>query len=423
MNIPTWEEFSFYLKGDKKMDIPSTFYGKYEYIRNWFLTRQFNEFYLKQFFSEAKRDLYYRDPTRLTQTINEYIYITRLIVEYNEYQKKQSSDIVNSGSLPMSLTWEDMRKYYYVRKHNRSEEGFYKGKFNEIQQYFKDKPFTTEHIEGFLSYLQDRFKKQYGKDIATSYYNKYLSILRVMGELLKTDIVKNFQGFKTKYEETEVLTTDEFERLLMVKRSYQLNSEAINHRWNTLIKTMIITTCRPGELKYATWDDLKGNYLYFAITKNGSPHKVYLPDSLLVDINKLKGRQHNFIFGGNQGSFEICRLNEEILERCRLAGINKHITARSLRGTGITSYLKKYNPHQVAKISNHKTIDTIYRHYYKPDENEIRDIVRHNEIMPEDPTNEEILQEYKNISQKFKKTSFNKYIPDIERYIENLLYR
>jgi len=64
-----------------------------------------------------------------------------------------------------------------------------------------------------------------------------------------------------------------------------------------------------------------------------------------------------------------------------------------------------------------------YRHYYKPDEDEIKDMVRHNEVQPDEPSNAEIIEAYHKVSEQFKKTSFSKRIPELERYIENLLYR
>lgn len=426
MNIPSWQEFTVYLHDVKKVKLPDTFNGRFEYIKRFFLGRPFNENSVKQMLSAIRQDHYYkRDAKTSVAEINEYILIIKLIVEYHSHIKQEAASSIEYMGVKMDVTWDKFRSYIYGQKGARGHERYWIGKFNEIQQFFYNKSFNQENISFFFIQLKERFRKEHGREIANAYFNKYLGILRAIDKLLKTNATSEFMSLKKTYKETEKVTPEEFRKLLTVDIPYKNTSIGAerNFLYKTILATLFITTARPSEILNLTWDDFVDNSFIFRMTKNGTSHKVFLPDSLVQDINKLPRYTHNRIFGTERGPVDRTTLNEQIRMRCEAVGITKNITARSMRKSGITAYLMKYDAHQVAKISNHQSIDILFKHYYKPEDDEIRNMVRHNEILPEDPSTEEFIEAYRRNTQRFARTKYHKIAQQVERQIVQQMER
>lgn len=291
------------------------------------------------------------------------------------------------------VDWDTVRDYFYVRRKNRVSEDYYRGKFLHIKNFFHDKPITYDTVGGFFTWLEKDFYKKNGKQISNSYKNKYLSLLKVVARLDGTNI-NDIRSDNENIDrvETEKLSVEELHRMLSVVVEYKRDSEYRNFFWELLIKIAVITTQRPGNLLSLTWNDYKNGYLSFRITKNGKPHKVYLPPHIQDEMRKLK-RYGAYIFSLEERPLDLCTFNKQIKRRIEMAHIDKHITAKSFRGTGVTEYLKKYPLQKVMKISNHQDPAVVINHYYDPENSDIEAIVEDNPFDPEPLTTDKIMNE------------------------------
>lgn len=290
-----------------------------------------------------------------------------------------------------SLEWKRVYNYYFKRRNNRVEAYYYKGKFDDISDFFKDKSITYETTDEFIDWLQDKFQAENGKKISNSYYNKYLSLLKVVARLHGTNI-DDYKG-RNIYEDmvhTEKLTLNEFGRLLKANTPYTRASKYLNFRDSLLIKVAVITTQRPGNIAGLKWEHLVNHYLLFPLTKNGLPHKVYIPQHIEDDLMKLHKWPHGYIFGQAKGPFTDEWFTAMIRARCKVAGITKNITARSMRGTGATEYLKKFALHEVQKITGHRDPAILVNHYYDPENKVIENKIDNNPFDPKPITTDDI---------------------------------
>lgn len=291
------------------------------------------------------------------------------------------------------IDWNTVQDYYYVRRKNRVPKEYYRGKFLLIKSYFSDKPITYDTIGGFFTWLDAYFEKKNGYRMSNSTRNKYLSILKVIARLTGTNI-DDVKSDNEEFDrtETEKLTAQEFQALCDTTIPYLRDEEYRNFIEILFLKVLVITAQRPGNVISATWNDYKNGYLYFRITKNSRPHKVYIPPHFQENIRKLR-RYGAYIFSLEERKLDMTALNKMIDIRCKMAGITKHITLKSMRGTGITEYLKNAPIQKVMKISNHRDPKVLIQHYYDPENSEIEAIVDNNPFDPEPLTKDKIMNE------------------------------
>lgn len=291
----------------------------------------------------------------------------------------------------VNIDWDNIRNHYYGRRKNRVPEEYYKRKFEDIRAYFKEEPITYDTVGGFFKWLDEVFEAKHGKKMSNSYRNKYLHVLKVCARKTGSNI-DEYIGDNESYDRkpTEKLTVDEFKRIIDVDIPYELENKYRNFRDKLIIKVMAITTQRPGNISDIEWPDYINGYMHFRgknLPKNGRPHKVYIPQHIQAEIDTL--RRFRYIFGTNRGPFDMKWLNTMLKKRCVLAEVTKNITGRSLRGTGITQYLKDYDLHKVAKISGHKSMQVLVDHYYDPENREIEEVVDNNAFDPSPLTTDE----------------------------------
>jgi integrase len=187
----------------------------------------------------------------------------------------------------------------------------------------------------------------------------------------------------------------------------------------------ILSTSRPGEFRKVKWSDIddsgshyKEPHLYLRLTKNGTTHKVYLPLYIREQLRSLPRYAHGYVFSIDpRGPFDLHWFNKELTNRCELVGIHKKITGKSLRGTGASMYLKKHKLQEVAKITNHKDINILYKHYYDEDEEIIENMIENNDIVPKVITAKDIIESFADWSKPFKTTIYYPAIKEAEAAI------
>lgn len=334
----------------------------------------------------------------------------------------------------MLISWEELKPLYYRRKNNKVSEDYYVGKLRVVNQFFQGKEWTLDTTDAFFDHLEDDFLARKGKKISASYYNKFLSLLRTIAKKKGVTFMAEYAQRNEAADRTITpkLTQSEIERFFGFCRIYwqtvrgggrviKKTSEYDDFRAKLTITVLVIAARRAGELRQARWSDLDGNYLRLNDTKTG-PLKIYIPDHILESMNRLKRYDHGHIFANAWGPYTLDWLNDEIRFRTASAGIQKDITGRSMRGTGITMYLKKHPLHQVAQISKHKDIKVMAEHYYDPEDREIEKIVDTNSVSPKEPTAHDLHEEIRAVLDRFRGGPLAEKVKAIDRYVLDALY-
>lgn len=145
-----------------------------------------------------------------------------------------------------------------------------------------------------------------------------------------------------------------------------------------IIRFALRTAMRRGEIANMRREDLgrKKLTLHIPQTKNGSPREIPLSPGALRVLTTLPARTDGGIW--NMQADSITRAFDRILERARksyearcaelgekpepkfLRGIRFH----DLRHTATTWLARLYHPHELARITGHKTLQMVMRYYH-----------------------------------------------------------
>lgn len=124
------------------------------------------------------------------------------------------------------------------------------------------------------------------------------------------------------------------------------------------------TAMRSSEILRAKKEDITGRVLRIPKTKNGHPREVPLSKKALAIIQQLP-EIDDTLFALSDASRDA--LFRKVRDRAALEGIDFH----SARRTALTRLSKIYDVLTLAKISGHRDIKILLRHYYKPDMNDL----------------------------------------------------
>ena len=112
-------------------------------------------------------------------------------------------------------------------------------------------------------------------------------------------------------------------------------------------------------------------------TKNGHPHKVYLPtmvQEMLVELN-----DDGFVLAGRGGRKPIARLDDAMRNICTALGVGSKVTPHDLRRTHGTKITKLgFGRDAMNRIQNHKeggVTDTYDRHGYADENKRVMEAV------------------------------------------------
>lgn len=298
----------------------------------------------------------------------------------------------------LGITWEEFGKYLFTvkrLKYNRQNETCYRTRFALIYNYFLTKPYTQDNLYSFFNFLQ------YDKKLSNSSCNNYLKLIKHLNNLLKMpqEFFKDFSYFAKTYKETEPLSPEETESLLV-------SGYKIGHRQGVIIEVLLKCALRNGELCNLTWDDIKPDKLILRDTKANKPQFVYISPELYKKIIILPHHKHNFIFAYHNGKLSQPTVNIFIREAARLAGIKRHIYCHMLRHTaGTAMYDATKDVAITQKYLRHADISTtmVYVH------NNTDDLRRAYESLPvtvNEATFSTIQELFKMFYQRIKKTPF-----------------
>jgi integrase len=155
------------------------------------------------------------------------------------------------------------------------------------------------------------------------------------------------------------------------------------------LKVLLLTGQRPGEVIHMRrehivdgWWQMPGKAvpaLKWPGTKNGEPHRVWLPAAVQAMLKDLDPEaKTGFVFPGVRGA-TISKVNETMQAICASLGITEKVTPHDLRRThGTTIASLGFGSEAMNRIQNHKDRGTgsVYnRHQYATENKRIMEAV------------------------------------------------
>ena len=173
-------------------------------------------------------------------------------------------------------------------------------------------------------------------------------------------------------QESDWLTPEEFRRLLDAAGRPERNLPGLAERDQLVLLTLVLTGLRRSELCLLDWRDLELDgrkpLLLVRSGKGGKPRRQPIPASLARQLRRMASAHNpeptDPVFCGLQGG----RLQQTILadiigRAARRAGIEKHVTAHTLRHTAATWLRQKFGDTRlVAEYLGHADLSTVARY-------------------------------------------------------------
>ncbi|ULJ66152.1 tyrosine-type recombinase/integrase [Wielerella bovis] len=133
----------------------------------------------------------------------------------------------------------------------------------------------------------------------------------------------------------------------------------------------IETAMRAGEICGLTWDniDFSRRIAHLAITKNGHSRDVPLSRRAIELLKQLKDIDENKVFAINQATLDV--FFRRARDKCGIVDLHFHDSRRE----ALTRMSKKVPVETLAKISGHRDLTILLNVYYRPDMEEIANML------------------------------------------------
>lgn len=123
------------------------------------------------------------------------------------------------------------------------------------------------------------------------------------------------------------------------------------------------TAMRAGEIASIGPGDVRGRAVYLDETKNGQPRVVPLSKRAIEILDEAGGKFPSSM-----------QISQRFANACKRAGV-EDLTFHDLRREALSRLSKKVDVMQLAKISGHKDVRILLNVYYKPDIDELADLL------------------------------------------------
>ena len=231
--------------------------------------------------------------------------------------------------------------------------------------------FTEAAIVGYLDRYRDR-----AKPAPATYYRRFCLVRRFMRWVSRRsgvpDPFLDLEPPPKPRQDREWLTPDEFRRLLEAAEHPERNLPGLVERDRLVLLTLVMTGLRRSELCALDWRDLELDgpkpSLLVRNGKGGKPRRQPLPSGLARDLRALRAVREpepvDPVFCGLAGG----RLQETILadiirRAAKRTGIEKHVTAHTLRHTAATWLRQELGDARlVAEYLGHADLSTVSRY-------------------------------------------------------------
>lgn len=291
------------------------------------------------------------------------------------------------------IEWEAFETYLLYECHRKPETlPTCRRVFLRLKNHFADKELNKASVYAFFDHLRKKGNKN-------SSINDYLKYLHHFGKILDMKWLSDIKYLPEEEQLFDVLNPDEIRSILTIIPKRARCEERLNHFWPIVIETLLATGVRRQELCNLTWDDFRGDALILRRTKNKQDRMARLSNELSKKILTLK-TDNVYIFGSKT---KLCAwlINRELHLRAKLLGIEKHITAHTLRRSSATEAASKgINLAYIQRFLGHKSVNTTSK-YIQVDEAALQAVSRSLTVNEGTLKIEDVYERLKNVAQEF----------------------
>ena len=182
-----------------------------------------------------------------------------------------------------------------------------------------------------------------------TYYRRFLLLRRFLRWVSRREGVPDpfldLESPPKPQQESDWLTRDEFSRLLQAAGKPQRNLPGLAERDQLVLRVLVTTGLRRSELCALAWRDLdldgEKPSLLVRRGKGGKPRRQPLPPRLADELRDLRtarqpASEHPVVCGLAGGRLQETILADVIRRASKRAGLEKHVTAHTLRHTAAT---------------------------------------------------------------------------------------
>jgi integrase/recombinase XerC len=227
---------------------------------------------------------------------------------------------------------------------------------------------------GIVDYLH--FYRQKANPAPSTYYRRFVLLRAFLRWFARRhglpDPFFDLEPPPKPRQESDWLTPEEFQRLLDAAGHPERNLPGLAERDQLVLLTLVLTGLRRSELCALNWRDLELNgrkpSLLVRSGKGGESRRQPIPASLARQLTRLASAHNpepsNPVFCGLQGR----RLQQTILadiigRAANRAGLEKHVTAHTLRHTAATWLRQELGDTRlVAEYLGHADLSTVARY-------------------------------------------------------------
>lgn len=219
-----------------------------------------------------------------------------------------------------------------------------------------------------------------------TYYRRFLLLRRFLRWVSRREGVPDpfldLESPPKPQQESDWLTRDEFSRLLQAAGKPQRNLPGLAERDQLVLRVLVTTGLRRSELCALEWRDLeldgRKRTLLVRQGKSGKSRRQPLPAGLARELRQLRDARQpeptDPVFCGLAGGRLQETILADIIRRAdKRAGIEKHVTAHTLRHTAATWLRQELGDTRlVAEYLGHADLSTVAR-YAHVDRDELYD--------------------------------------------------
>jgi integrase/recombinase XerC len=239
-------------------------------------------------------------------------------------------------------------------------------------------------IVDYLSAYQQR-----AKPAPATYYRRFLLLRRFLSWVCRRigapNPFRDLDPPPKPRQERDWLTREEFQRLLAAAGKPELNLPGLPERDQLVLLTLVTTGLRRSELCALEWRDLELDGRKWALLvrhgKGDKSRSQPIPARLARELRNLRDARQpkptDPVFCGvNGGRLPETILADIIRRAAARAGIEKHVTAHTLRHTAATWLRQERGDTRlVAEYLGHADLSTVAR-YAHVDRDELHDAAR-----------------------------------------------
>ena len=296
------------------------------------------------------------------------------------YSAKQIIDSIRNnvkGKTFFDLANEHIQDLIKANKHNRAISD--KSKLNRVREFINHRDLPFEEIDqNFLKKMKIHLMSK-NKLSERSVMNIYVLIRLIYNIAIRQNLVdQKFYPFgkekiRIKYPQTIKIGLDENEIKRIEKLELKLGSE-IWHTRNVFLFSFYLAGIRISDVLRMRWDDIKGDRLYYRMSKNNKVDSLKLSDrvmKIIIFYKKDKRTSRDFIFPELKNvnykdskavysriKTSIKKFNFYLSQIAILAEIDKKITNHIARHSFGNIASDKVSPQMLQKLYRHTSLTT-----------------------------------------------------------------